>query len=204
VYSMLESLESRTLLSAATNLIQGDVGVLRAQANVIRAELNAFRKTAVADANLIKSDLRRLNTLKADRSLVTTLLQQEQPDLSQARQLANQLLTTVFQDGNRIAADFRKSERHPTDVTLQAKLAADVAALQIQLPASQQAVTAGAMVVVSDGSTDLDALAGANSGDPLIQTHAATAKADLSFHVNAIATDVSLLLTEVGTLLQAV
>jgi hypothetical protein len=201
---LFETFESRMLFSAATNLIQGDVAVLRAQANVVRAELNAFRKTALADANLIKADLRRLNTLKADRSLVTTLLQQEQPDLAQARKLANQFLSTIFQDGNRIASDFRQAQRHPTNATLQAKLAADVASLQIELPAAQQGVSAGAALVVSDGTTDLDAIAGANSSDALIQTHVATAKADLSFHVEAIATDVSLLLTEVGTLLLAV
>jgi hypothetical protein len=199
---MIEVLESRTLLSASP-IVRTDLAVIRAQASVVRTEISVIQKTATADATLIRKDLQRLGTLRTDRSLLNSLLNQERPDLNQLKKQANTLINSGTNAINRVVGDFNRLESHPGNPTLQAKLAADTSLLQTGITSAQASVNTDSSLITTDGTIGLNVIAGANSSDAQTQTDVANAKTDLSTGVGAVASDVSLLLTDVSALLNA-
>jgi len=201
---LFESLESRTFLSATSPVIQADIAVLRTQGAAVRTELSLALKTAVADATVIRKDLVRLDTLKIDRSLLNSLNQTQRADIAKLKKEANFVINTGQAQVNRVVSAYNQLQHHTGSVVLQAKLSAAIAVLQTEINTAQQEVVPAGTVVITDGDVELDAIATANPTDTQTQSDIGTAKTDLSNNVQTIESGVTLLLTDVSTVLTAI
>lgn len=208
----IQSLESRTLLSASTTeatALLADVKQVKASSVVVRADMKVAAADASSGLHKITADLKS-STTSANRAtnagLVKALKAAGASDLAMLKGDETALLAVGSSLSARSAADAKALLLHPTNTTLQAKVAADLSALSTQ-PAAKLA-TFEADTQANPLETPLNNLIAANQSNTALITDAggfgasgtlATAFANLSTAVTNFIDTLTTLSTAVTT-----
>ena len=208
----IESLESRTLLSASSTeaaTLLADVKQVKATSVTVRADMKLAAAAATASLRQITADLKS-STTSANRATNAALLKAvkvaDATDLAKLKADQTALLAVGASLSAKSAADAKALLLHPTSTVLQAKVAADVSALSTQ-PAAKLAIFQ-ADAVSDPVQTPLDNLLAANQSNTELLTDAgafggsgalATAFSNLTTAVADFINTLSSLSTDVTT-----
>ena len=215
----IESLESRTLLSASSTeaaTLLADVKQVKATSVTVRADMKLAAGAATADLRQITADLKS-STTSANRatnaSWLKTVKTADASDLAKLKADQTALLAVGSSLSAHSAADAKALLLHPTSTVLQAKVAADVSALSTQ-PAAKLAIfqadtlsdplqtPLNNLIAANQSNTALITDAGAFAGSGALATafsNLTTAVADFINTLASLSTDVTA--TSTGTTL---
>jgi hypothetical protein len=178
----IQSLESRTLLSAASvteAALLTDVKNVQAAAVTARGDLKSAASSIGADTKLIATDLKS-STTSANRATNAGLLRTLRVDESKTFATLRAHEAALFSVGTglsrRAAADGKALLLHPTNARIQARVTADTTALTTE-PAALLAKVQADTQNVGIG-TDLTNLANANPTNTALATEIQTAQND--------------------------
>ena len=205
---LIESLESRTLLSATVLQavsVEQAVTALGKEANQARIDVAAATRTGAVNVRALKADLQRLKHVPGNAALLKRFSKQEQAAYNEFKKDAAAVATSVSKDTKHAIADGINFILQPGNVKVTAKLAADLTALQ-KLTTSGQAQKLGADVnsSVAVVTGDLNSISAVNSGDAKTVDDAATAKTGLAIASGTLQADASALEGDLTTLIEAV
>ena len=208
----IESLESRTLLSASSTeaaTLLADVKQVKATSVTVRADMKLAAAAATASLRQITADLKS-STTSANRATNAALLKAvkvaDATDLAKLKADQTALLAVGASLSAKSAADAKALLLHPTNTALQAKVTADLSALSTE-PAAKLA-TFHDDTQSNPIQTPLDNLIAANQSNTALVTDAgdfggsgtlATAFANLTTAVADFIDTLSSLSTDVTT-----
>jgi hypothetical protein len=181
---MIESMESRVLLSASAGVIEGDV--LRGAGALLGAK--ATLKSVIADAALeikaFKTDVKGVKLTPTQKSALATLEKDEASDASKTKSAIGKILAAGISKGTQLESALKALLAHPAKTANQVKVAADLAKLQAVFSATVISTvenTASADVTVLD--TDLATVA---TAIPSTQATVNTTQADFATDVTTL------------------
>jgi len=184
---MIESMESRVLLSASAGVIEGDLAAGSAALATAKADLKSAVKIAAADVKAFKTDVKGTKLTATQKSALSTLEKAEASDAAKLNSVIGQTLATGTVRGAQLEADLKSLSAHPTSAKIQAKVAAALSKLQgvfsTTVIATLENDTSTAISVVD---TDLTAV---GTAIPATAAAVATAESDLTNDLNTFSTD---------------
>jgi hypothetical protein len=149
---LIQSLESRTFFSATSAeavVLLGDVKQVTASAATVRADLRSAVSVGTTGLNKVATDL-KTSTDKANRAsnaaLLRTVRSGELTTFATLRGDQTALLVVGASLSARSAADARALLLHPTNLTIQARVTADITALTTEPAARLATFQAAAQV----------------------------------------------------------
>jgi hypothetical protein len=199
--SLVESLESRQLLSVTVATLRADAQAFRADANAIIADFrNEVTKPLNADVKTLRADLKGIATM-ADRTVGLRLLADLRVGSKLFSKSSHALLTLANKDVNKIVAAFTRLTHKPGNTVFQAKLAAAIDSLQTDvLPAVQRVLDAESSLQTI-ATADLNALAANHPDNAKLQTDVANTINDLANGVDAVQAAVNTAETQASTVI---
>ena len=197
----VQTLESRTLLSASGATIVTDEGRLLGDARSIRADVHHFGSVLKNDSRLIQTDLRGLPGTPANRTLVSTLRADVQKGVAKLQKDVAAVVRVGSADARRAIADGLAVFLNPTNARALARLAGDITRLTTEVATPVATVLADAASFQSTVNHDLTAVAAANPTNTALQSHVQTATGDTSLALTTAQNDLQTVQTDVGTLL---
>jgi len=200
----IDSLESRTLLSAApltkTEVLADEMAIISDSATT-RADLKSASVVMAADTRTVAADVKTLNTpanRQANAALLKTLRSDNQKYLATLRKDEAGLLGPGGGLARRASAHALALIQHPTNTKLQAQVTADMTALSTANAAALAKLQAD--VQTSTFSTDLNNIVTANPSSTLLATHVQSAETDATTATNTFNTAAAKFQTDTGTL----
>ncbi|GEM_PF-6302630 len=202
--SLVESLESRQLLSVTVATLRADAQAFRADANAIIAEFrNEVTKPLNADVKTLRADLKGIG-IEADRTVGLRLLADLRVGSKLFSKSSHALLALANKDVNKIVAAYTKLAHKPGNTVFQAKLAAAIDSLQTDvLPAVQRVLDAESSLQ-SIATADLNALAANHPGDDKLQNDVQSTINDLANGVDAVQAAVNVAQAQASTVIDDV
>jgi hypothetical protein len=158
--SLIESLESRTLLSVAPS-----VGVLKAEGKVVLANLVSLEKIGKANFKAIEGDLKIGGGLKTSGTLLKTLASQGSEDIAAVAKNVKSAVGPILADVNKLAAAGNLLNKHPGVAADEAKVTAAANKLQSDAAARLTAITSSVTAQHDTNATNLKAILDANPGN---------------------------------------
>ena len=186
----LQSLESRTLLSATAALTDATADLAE-----LKGELKAYAVTYRADAVAVSAATRSLPKTAANRTMLSTLRRDYVRSAVAVTVAGAKLQAAGRASTGRARADFVAVFRDDSDAAAAGRLAADLEGLQKALAGPTGSLTAAATAGRTKVATDLSALVAANPDDAALRTAATAASA----HSSASATAVHTTVVKLGT-----
>ncbi len=188
--SLIESLESRTLLSAPPQVI-----ALTTQGRVVTADFKAASAVDASGVKTITADLKAAQLAKADKAGIRAL---EKGDAAALKVLGKAISHTekvILKDVDKLVSEGNKLVRKPGN----AKLIAGVAGLKATLTADASGglalLTSDSTAVQSSHDTNANALVNANPLQSQLGTGVTVSHASLLAALTTLGNDVNLALT---------
>ena len=198
---LVESLESRLLLSASLETVKADVHAFRADAKAIIADFrNEVTKPLNADVKTLKADLKTIGTA-ADKTVGLRFLGDVRSGSKLFSKGSHALVTLANKDVNKIVAAYTRLMHKPGNAVFQAKLTAAVNALQTDVLPAVQRVLDAETSLQGTATTDLNDLAANHPGDAKLQSDVQSTIDHLANGLNAVQAAVSLAQTQVDTII---
>jgi len=190
---LIESLESRQLLSASLSLVTQDASVLHANQQSLQADLSSLTKSSNDAVKQLAADQHKhKGTGPHGASVLKKLSTDEIAGLHKVHNDVIALLSATISGTNKIIADIRQILKGST-WALQTKLTNDVAALKTKTTALQTTLSTDISSVETMVSNDLNSLA----GFPALTTDANKAKTTFTTGLNTVMTDLTSLTTTI-------
>jgi hypothetical protein len=184
---MIESMESRVLLSASVSVISGDLAAGSAALTTAKADLKSAVKTAAADIKAFKTDVKGEKLTAPQKSALSSLEKAEASDAAKLNSVIGKTLATGTVRGAQLEADLKSLSAHPTSAKIQAKVTAALTKLQGVFSTTVIATLENdASTAISVVDTDLTAV---GTAIPSTAAAAATAESDLTKDLNTFSTD---------------
>lgn len=205
---MIESMESRRLLSASVAVITGDLEALAADARAAKIELPAALATSKADLKALKVDVatavkQLTKTQKvADKKVLNTLVKAESKDLAKYKSKAAAIFSSVDRSGKTLVAELKSLVKHPGNKAIEKKIVASLGKLENAF-SSPTVATLELLVstAIGDIDTNLNALATAipstQADVTTAESHFATEQTELDTGLTTTATDITKLVGDV-------
>jgi hypothetical protein len=176
----IQALESRTLFSAVPVAIFTDVGALQSDAGALKADLRQQVPVLMADARSLVKDLHALPPTAQNRGILGKLRSDEMKGIARLRADAGTMLHTGPAKIGRAITDGMNLAAHPTDARAQARLSADLTALQSMDTALSAEFLSDAQNAASTLGADLTALSAANPSATTLEGDVAKTSTDMT------------------------
>jgi len=113
---MIESMESRMLLTASVAVIRQDLFTLGAAAITAKAEVTADLATAKADVKMVKADVKAADPTKAQKAVLNTFVKDESKIVANFKTKNNKIISSGTSAGASLVSalkSFRKTSHRP-------------------------------------------------------------------------------------------
>jgi len=127
---MIESMESRVMLTASAGVIVSDLASGAAALATAKANLKAAVKEAALDVKMLKADTKGVKLTATQKSALTTLSKAEAIDAAKVSSTITKTLASGKLRGAQLEAELKALKAHPTSIAIQAKVATALAKLQ--------------------------------------------------------------------------
>jgi hypothetical protein len=188
--SLIESLESRTLLSAPPQ-----VAALINQGRVINAEFKAAEAVDAGGVKTIAADLKAAQLAKADKAALRTLERRDAATFKVLGKAIGRSEKAIVKEAGKLVSDGGKLLRKPGN----AKLIAAVASLKVVLMAEASAdltvIASDINLVLTTHETNANALLVANPTQTQLRTDVTASDTSLSVALTTLGNDVNVALT---------
>ena len=128
--SMIETMESRLLFSAAPSVIAADLVTAKTAAITAKTDLTAALSVITTEAKALKKDAASTHLDKLQKSLLNSLEKTVSGDETKYKKQISSILSTGLTDGARLEAQLSSLEKHPTSTKVQAKVSVALAKLE--------------------------------------------------------------------------
>jgi hypothetical protein len=173
--SFFQSLESRTMLSAAPS-----VGALKSEGKVVVADTVALGKVLTADLVLVKADLKAADETKSSKALVSALSVEGTKAFAVTSAGVAKTITLIASDVTKLVAAAGTLAKHPTNTIDAAKVTADDNTLGTDASNRLAVITNDLTDEYATNTTNLDAILTANPSNTKLATDASTTISDIS------------------------
>lgn len=195
---MMEQLESRLLFIASSGVILADLEAVKAAGATASADLKVALSTAKADMATLRADVRAAHPTSTQEATFKTLQKDEASGATKYRLKVTNILAGGTRDGQSLLSALKRLEAKPTNVAIQGKVQASLAALQgafSDTVLTNVETTASATVTQLD--TDANALA---TAIPSTQTDVNTFESHLASDLGTISTQGMAIQAAIATL----
>ncbi len=195
---MIESIESRLLLTAAPEVILADLGALKATVVASKADLKAALNTAKADVKALRTSVTAAHPTAAQRAPLNTLVKDETAAVVKYRARVTGLLNSGTREGLNLLAALKNLKAHPNSIVFKAKVTTDLALLQGLFSTTNVSnIESNATATVGILNTDLNAIA---TAIPATQSAVHTFNTDLDNDLTTLSTKATDIQTGIATL----
>lgn len=179
---MIESMESRVLLTASAAVIEQDVANLEIAGTNAKADLKTALIAIAADVKVVKLTVAAAHPTATQKSALHTFANAEVIAAAKYKARISGILGAGYADGVRVDTLLKTLEKHPTNTTLLARVQAAVAKLANVFSTTViSTVESNASAAVTTVDTDLNAVAAAV---PTASTPVGTLESALGTDVN--------------------
>ncbi len=195
---MIESMESRVLLSASVSVLEADFRSGSAAITAAKANLKSAVKEAALDVKGFKTDIKGLKLTATQKSALTALEKAEASDVLKATVTISKILATGTLRGAQLELALKSLVAHPAKVAIQLKV--DNALTKLESVFSSTVISTVETQVdgyVSALDADLAAVA---TAIPSTQTTVNTTTSDLAADEITLSTDATTIANAITTL----
>ncbi len=195
---MIESMESRVLLTASVGVIEGDLAEGTAALKGAKADLKAGLKEAALDIKGFKADVKGVKLTPTQKAALTTLEKAEAKDAGNVSALVSKILGNGVARGAQLESALKGLVAHPTKTSAQLKVAAALVKLEAVFSGT---VISNAEALVGADVTSLDTdLAAVGTAIPSTSGTVSTTQIDLSDDESTLAADATSITNVITTL----
>jgi hypothetical protein len=195
---MIESFESRVLLTASTGVIEADLAAGGVALSTAKADLKAAVSAAALDVKGFKTDVKGLKLTSTQKSALTTLEKAEAKDAAKAAAGVSKAISTGTIRGLQLELALKSLAAHPTKTSLQLKV--EAALVKLQDVFSTTVISNAEIDASADVSTLDTDLAAVGTAIPSTQITVSAMESQLTADETTLSTDATALVSAVTTL----
>ena len=195
---MIESMESRVMLTATSGVIELDLVAGGSALVTAKADLKAAVKEAALDVKGFKTDIKGLKLTSPQKSTLVTLEKAFASDEARTSAAIGKVLATATTRGIQLESALKSLAAHPTKTAIQSKVTGALVKLEAVFSSTvitnAQADVSAAVITLD---TDLSAVA---TAIPSTQATVTTTESDLSSAEATLTVDATSITSAVSTL----
>jgi len=184
---MIESMESRVLMTASGGAIESDLKAGALALKAAKSDLHAALAEAAVDVKGFKTDIKGLKLTATQKLALATLEKTEAIDAAKVTAGIGKTLASGIVRGLQLEADLKSLEAHPTKTAIQVKVAAALVKLEAVFSST---VISNAETEAATAVSTLDTeLAAVGTAIPSTQTTVTTSESDLAGDLTTLSND---------------